>query len=307
MKNLLLITIVLFVFAMLIALTSCTPPRIRHTPPAPDFAPLKAAQLTASTQASDTATKTHAVVAVLQSHASDTQPAKNVVAEVLPLAMSADQSAVATVEAVHAEAREVQPLEEGVAALHGVAVENEKTATHFHAAYVKESTSWFGGRIGRILWWGLWIAGGIGILFIVSQVLLSTVAPTGWINLIAIPIHIVGNIARIAWAMASTVGAWVRDWFIGFHVPWGQSLLAPLKKSPPEDSPPTAPVGGGGPSGFPPFSSWSQTSYTRPGGTSTVYTPPVATTPVVPFIATNLTVPILLASAGLSLALSLSN
>jgi hypothetical protein len=219
-----------------VVLTGCYAQHAKETPPAPSFAPIHTANQSASTQASETANKTGKVVAALNAHVTDTRPASGLVAEVLPLAREADDSANRTIGKIAAVEREVLPVEKAVEELHGVAVENEKAATHFEAKYTAEKESWFGGKLGRILWWVMWIVGGIGLLFIVSQVLLSTVAPTGWINFLAIPIHIIGNLVRAGYAGLK----WCIDEIALWHIPWGQSVLP--TKPPVPTNPITAPT-----------------------------------------------------------------
>jgi hypothetical protein len=289
-----------------LAIVGCAPKII--TPPAiiarADFAPIKRDIAIASTQAAATTQKTAAVVSMMNDHIADTQPTSAFVAIAKPLAVSADESAKLTYADIGPIGKDEFTVETqsnlvyaGQVANHTAAATNAQAAQTYMADAEHERNSIFGGKLGHWLSDALWIGGGIGVLFLVSQVLLSSFPGTGWINFLAILIHIVGNIVRVAWTLASTAVSWIWNELALWHVPWGQSAL-PTKQTPPPPAPPNAVITG--PISTPPQSGGTVTTV----GTQTVVIPPTTFRTTNPL---SQTMPLLLAVGSTILTLSLAH
>lgn len=229
---------IFLLLVLLTALVGCSSHPIVGIPTKPNFAPVRAAVTLADTAARDTSVKAGAVVARLAEHSADTQPAGVVVAEVMPLAQATTQAASATVEAVAAVGKSVDPVETQTNQVYASAVTNHDSATHYQAAYTKERNSWFGGKIGHWLEGVLILGLIVLVLWIVSKVALSAALPTGWINLVLLPIHVVGNLAEtaanlvVSAAKAAWSGlVWFYNEIVLKHIPW--PVAAPAQVVPP--------------------------------------------------------------------------
>jgi hypothetical protein len=189
-------------------LPGCSPPPIRETPPmAPrvDLAPLNTTITNAGTRAIATTQPTTRLVKAFEEHQDDQAPTAGFVAQWLPVARQAAAAADATLRAINSIATAATGVKEQADALfdtqikiHRAATENEHAATVYKATAEHERNSIFGGKLGHWLKDALWLAG-IGLaVFLLSKALLFAFPATGIVNAAATVtgFHPVGNIVH---------------------------------------------------------------------------------------------------------------
>lgn len=266
----------LVVAMVVVASTSipgCSPPPIRSTPPmAPrvNLVPLNSAITNAGTKGIATTQPTTQLVQAFEDHQDDQAPTANFVAQWLPLARQAAAAADATLRAINSIGiaavgvkEQADVLFDTQAKIHGAATENEHAATVYKASAEHERNSIFGGLIGHWLWRGMWLAIGLGGLFLLSKILLLAFPATGFINATATftGVHPVTNIvqtflaalwsaakfvARVLlsaakaiaaglWSAAKATGRglyWFYDQKVLRHVPDGSPIYTPKTTGP---------------------------------------------------------------------------
>jgi hypothetical protein len=247
---------------LLAFLPGCSSPSIHKTPPmAPpvNTAPLTNALAHATTKAIATTRPTARIVTAMEDHQDDSAPTSGFVAEWLPVARQAAAAADATlrslanVSAAAAGVKEqADSLYDSQTAIHAAAVENEHAATHYKADAEHERNSIFGGVIGHWLWRVMWLAIGLGSLFILAKIALLCFPATGAVNaaLTFTGVHPVQNVitsifsalwsatktlAVLAWSALKALGRTLYrfyDQVILKHVPEGSPIYAPTKPLP---------------------------------------------------------------------------
>lgn len=233
----LLITIwVMLAVGIAFAFCGCNPGP-KAVPPSPDFAPTKAAAEAASNSAVMTDTLVKTLAQAHQNHAADTQPTSVFVANTKPVIAATTQSSAATVKATAAVAPAVKIVEKETEDLHANAVENHDGWVNSDKKLEQEKTSWFGGKIGRMLWWGLVIGGTvIGLGLLAKGAALAF--PGAWAVEAFTPLTMVGNV--VAWIFKGIWKAftavwngvqWVWDEVILAHIPWPETK--PTTTTPP--------------------------------------------------------------------------